>query len=542
IIINGNNNVDVGFAIDGEECGIRSLYIKNFNDYGIFISKSPSLAYVEGCAVNENGTGIYTAADYTLIYNNYIGLNPANGAAEGNANYGIEIDGFATAEVSLGEDGANIICDNGNSGLYAHGKVDLVAHNNYFGTRENRDIYRPNGHSSGFGSGAWIDVTTDSEGEFENNVFHYNAPHGIRTGSSTNNYTIISNEFYSQEAYGIWMEGGTDGYINSEKKISQNIFSCNIEGGIRRLPDANENVAAPKILSVSTTEIIGTADPKALIEVYVDKSTCVSCQGERYIGNTEPDAQGKWSISVQASVGDVVSTTATLYGSTSEFSACKTIVINNDEPCVNDITALSLPMNFNPCEGQISCASTYDATDSSEQFGQPTETCYGEPTLFTGADIWFSTIVPNTGNLMIRQREGTEIDVMMELYSGNCFSSLKLLDCANFYLSPTHMVIKADNYGLDVGEQIFLRVYDTKLDGDFDEGNVALSAHELPADESKWVFCDEGGGTYPPTEFIVTFKTGIHPDTISDYIKWMEAQGAQLSKQCSCAPNEILLW
>ena len=338
------------------------------------------------------------------------------------------------------------------------------------------------------------------------------------------------------------MEGGEEGYINMGKSIIENVFSCNAKGGIHRSLNANDNVPAPKILYVSETEIVGIADPEASVEVYVNKTNCTVCQGLDHVGLVQPNNQGKWTLQINANISEIVTATQTLNGSTSEFSSCKRITESNDEPCINEITALELFVSSDACDGTEVCASTYGATDSSPLFGNPTDECYGEETAYGGTDIWFSAIIPWTGNLMIRQRAGTDIDVMMEAYSGDCFSSLKLLDCANFYLLPTHMIIKADDHGLDVGERIFFRVYDTKLDGDFNEGNVSLSAHTLPRDEADWVFCDEGGGTYPPTEFIVTFKNGIHPDTVSSYIKWMEEQGGQLSKQCSCAPNNILLW
>ena len=146
-----------GIHVTGEFFNIQGLYLRNFRDHGVYLSKSALAGNIQFCALNDSGTGIYSAGDRVHILGNHIGINPSNGALEGNAKYGIEIEGIDEIEVNIGEEAPNIIGDNGGSGIYIHGNVNPILIGNYLGTRENRDIYAPNGYDYGFGCGMWLD-------------------------------------------------------------------------------------------------------------------------------------------------------------------------------------------------------------------------------------------------------------------------------------------------------------------------------------------------------------------------------------------------
>lgn len=550
IILNGFDDHEEGLVIKAENCTIRGLYIKQFSKYGIQVSKVSANTNIEYNALNNNGTGLYIESDNTAIFGNYIGLDPIDALPEGNEKYGIELDGDnQVIYANLGEDGANLICSNGGSGLYAHGRVDIFAKSNYFGTRENRDINRPNGTTYGVGSGAWLDLHASSTGEFDSNVFYYNDKHGIRLGANTNNYFIHSNEFRAQESYGIWLDEVEGGIVSVGNSISKNIFVCNGEGSIRLMPNANENIAPPKILYIQETsfnkyEIAGTATPNATIEIYINKQACTQCEGEVFYGTTISESDGTWMVKdVEANIGDIVTTTATTnQGSTSEFSNCKTIIQNNDEPCINDITALQIELSEDMCDGEIACASTYFATDSSPQFGDPLEDCNGNPTLYSGQDIWFTTVMPSTNNLLLRQRSGTDINAVVEVYAGDCFQQLQIITCETFYLKPDYLVLKGNELNLSKGERIYFRVYNAKTEEISDEGNIALSAHILPDQEDEWIFCDSEGASFDPKQFIVIMEPKAKEGDIEDLINEMINDGAALAGRCKCAPQQMILF
>lgn len=392
-----------------------------------------------------------------------------------------------------------------------------------------------------------------SEHQINDNNFANNHSHGLRLGEQSNKCSILNNEFQNNNNFGIWIEGNPDNSPNFENTISKNIFYCNGEeagGGIYLERNANENIEPPIIKYMYATQpgvynIGGTATPSATIEVYINKQLCTNCEGEIFYGQAFAESDGRWELKdVEANIGDVVMATATTQNnSTSVFSDCKPIIHDNDEPCINDITALQIPVSEDICDGEIACASTFFATDSSSpQFGNPLEDCNGNPTLYSGQDIWFTAIMPSSNNLLLRQRTGTDIDAVVEVYSGDCFQQLQIITCETFYLKPDYLVLKGNDFNLSKGDRIYFRVYDAKVEGSFEEGNIALSAHALPDKEADWVFCDSKGASFDPLQFIAIMDAKADEGDIADLINDMENDGAILAGICKCAPQQMILF
>ena len=86
---------------------------------------------------------------------------------------------------------------------------------------------------------------------------------------------------------------------------------------------------------------------------------------------------------------------------------------------------------------------------------------------YSGPDIWFSAIVPASGNLYIASKELTLVDAAMAVYTGSC-NNLTLIDCyENDLCGNTEMPITSFS-DLTPGETIFIRLWSEGVDGNFE--------------------------------------------------------------------------
>jgi hypothetical protein len=132
-------------------------------------------------------------------------------------------------------------------------------------------------------------------------------------------------------------------------------------------------------------------------------------------------------------------------------------------------------------------ATNASATTSSQ--AAPT-TCFG----FSGGDVWFSVVVPASGNITIETGNSTTgatgVDTVVTAYSGDC-SSLVQVGCDDDS-AATGAYSLLPLTGLTPGSTLLLRVYEYNNDN---SGNFAISAYDGSLGNSSF---DTSNFTYYP--------------------------------------------
>lgn len=127
---------------------------------------------------------------------------------------------------------------------------------------------------------------------------------------------------------------------------------------------------------------------------------------------------------------------------------CPTPPLSNDEPC----NAIALTVN-------TTCSySTYTNSGAAASGGVPDPGCGG----YVGGDVWFTAVVPATGELDVDLQTGVMTDSGMAFYSGTC-GSLTLLECDNDD-SPNGLMSNISMTGLTPGQTIYIRVWEYNND------------------------------------------------------------------------------
>ncbi len=118
--------------------------------------------------------------------------------------------------------------------------------------------------------------------------------------------------------------------------------------------------------------------------------------------------------------------------------------MTNDEPCS------AIPLTAN-----ASCSySSVTNVGSTATAGVPAPGCAS----YVGEDVWFTVVVPATGNLMVNTNTGTMTDSGMAFYTGTC-GSLTLLECDDDD-SPNGSMSMISRGGLTPGSTIYIRMWD----------------------------------------------------------------------------------
>lgn len=141
-----------------------------------------------------------------------------------------------------------------------------------------------------------------------------NAQHILIGGENGAANTIA----YNRE--GVWV-GPNSRYC----RITQNSFFCNLLSGIFITEGSNNDVGAPAFICAFPNEITGISPPRARVEVFRNDESCedLACQGRIYIGATQADERGVWSLPGAYELGVVYTATATdVNDNTSTFLEC----------------------------------------------------------------------------------------------------------------------------------------------------------------------------------------------------------------------------
>jgi hypothetical protein len=140
-----------------------------------------------------------------------------------------------------------------------------------------------------------------------------------------------------------------------------------------------------------------------------------------------------------------------------------TLVHNGNTFCnfiISSVTATTCPPANDECTGAIaltpssSCSfSTYTTVGATSSAGAPAPGCAS----YTGSDVWFSVVIPASGNVTIDSQTGTITDSGMAAYSGTC-GSLSLIECDDDDSANGNMSLIALT-GRTPGETIYIRFW-----------------------------------------------------------------------------------
>lgn len=123
------------------------------------------------------------------------------------------------------------------------------------------------------------------------------------------------------------------------------------------------------------------------------------------------------------------------------------------------------PLTNDECSGAISltpvttCSyATYSNSGATASAGIPAPGCAS----YTGGDVWFSAVVPATGELDVDLQTGSMTDSGMAFYSGTC-GALTLLECDDDD-SINGLMSNISMTGLTPGQTIYIRVWEYNND------------------------------------------------------------------------------
>jgi gliding motility-associated-like protein len=134
----------------------------------------------------------------------------------------------------------------------------------------------------------------------------------------------------------------TDTY--DRKTILENSFYCNSNRGVRLDNNANNGILPPAILCLQGNNLVGTAFPGAMIDVYLhDDAACngVPCQGRTLLNSIVADGAGNWMFNISAWPGSrFTANSHDLNGNSSDFAECildPNVIASNGGPyCPGD--------------------------------------------------------------------------------------------------------------------------------------------------------------------------------------------------------------
>jgi len=481
-----------GITLEADNVKIKGFEIRSFSQNGIRFNLALSNIEILDNAIHSNMQHAIVSpisTSFSIIKDNYLGTDSNLANALGNGTNGIR----GTMLNTLIE--GNIITNNTFSGIDLNASSNNKIIDNYIGVNP---------------------FTSTNMG---------NLNHGILMIGSSND--TITNNFIAFN--------GNAGISITNALITENSIFCNTNAII------NGAETAPIISTVSQTSITGTSTANHKIEIFLNDTTGCSiapCQGKTLLGTTMAGGTGNWTLNAPyfTSLPPLAQITATATNTgtnnTSGFSSCATLT--NDD-CA---AAFDLVVNSAACVGTTTKASNDGATSSTPL---PIGSCVST---YNGGDIWFKAVLPFSGNMLIRKREGTQIQPVVEAYMGSC-GSLTAIDCKTFNAEPNALIIDLPQDS--AGNTIYFRVWD---DGNDDVGDVVLSAHFLKTNPEKWEICGDpvddeedntsiGASRRVANEFVVQYEqdtTGLAANNIE------LDQNENLEKSCICSTRTLQLW
>ena len=378
----------------------------------------------------------------------------------------------------------------------------------------------------------WGDENSNNlitENKIENNEYGID----LREGAKGNK--IILNEFNSNSVHAIQNRGLNNLY-------SQNTFTCNTFP-INNFFAGNNGISAPVITNVNQN-VIGTAEPNTIIEIFVNKDSCdvtVVPQGEDYLTSGVANTNGDWSIPIPSGMepGQTIVATQTDFQNNSSPYSSNQIVLPN-------VCALAerLPVNKNPCSTTGIVLDLKQLTDSGEGI---TSSCSGT---YVSNDAWYRVETPSTRNFLVRANLNNTVEPVIEAYVGNCGNFVSAQPCAVLDSVPYVMVF--ENY--DPGVELYLRVWDkdNTITSSSNTALLHLTAHELPELNAEWELCDEENNLANGNPTIISrrdanseileYDVTLTAAELASEEAYNISQGLFKLDECLCNSAEVQLW
>ncbi|MBL0293493.1 MAG: T9SS type A sorting domain-containing protein [Saprospiraceae bacterium] len=140
-----------------------------------------------------------------------------------------------------------------------------------------------------------------------------------------------------------------------------------------------------------------------------------------------------------------------------------TLVHNGDANCnyvISSVTATSCPATNDECASAIpltvgtSCSFTTYSNTGGTNSTNSAPTCAS----YAGGDVWFSAVVPASGDLVIDTQTGDILDSGMQLYSGSC-GSLTAIECDDDD-SGNGSMSRISRLDLTPGSTVYIRIWE----------------------------------------------------------------------------------
>lgn len=321
---NNSGNIDYGVEITGGAAVIDGNYIATNVDAGVFINGGTSIL-IENNHISSNGNG---ACDDNITINNGSGIVIQKNLIDSAASLGIDGDGIA-GSISLIENSITTSGQNGgscsgnieNAGVLLDGSNSLISNNIIFsnsgpgivlgGRNTSGNLITQNSFYANGTAGAALGIDLDASDSLGDGVTLNelndadNGPNGLL------NFPLLSDVFYSGSQINIsgWTRAG----------VTIELFLTDISEGSAVTGDnqlgQSVDYGEGQIYLGSFVEG-SAADLDSTISLYTDND-----------GNTDNTNKFKVQLTIPSSVspGGLITATATLSNSTSEFSPFSTV-------------------------------------------------------------------------------------------------------------------------------------------------------------------------------------------------------------------------
>jgi len=181
----------------------------------------------------------------------------------------------------------------------------------------------------------------------------------------------------------------------------------------------------------------------------------------------------------------------------------------NDDPC----GAIFMP-SLDTCSYQ-----TFTTQSATSSAGVPAPGC----AYYQGGDVWFKTVVPATGGIIVNTNTGVITDGGMAIYSGDC-NNLTLIECDDDD-SPNGLMPMIVRTGLTPGDTIWIRFWEYGNDNPGTFNICVKAAPPAPANDDPCnafdLYVDQGGNcnfaTYSTFSASPTSGAGIPAPGCANY-------------------------
>lgn len=199
----------------------------------------------------------------------------------------------------------NLIENNGNLGVYIRASANEVRGNTL---RRNgadglelramegsplpeNNLIQQNVITGNIGGG--IDIFQAQGNTILENLIAENKDHGVYLDTGSNRNRLESNVIRGNTGSGI----AANGAATVENTWAKNSIFANQLGGIALLANANQDLAAPVLLSAAGSTLVGQAKAGASVEIFADNAA----QGEHFEGKVTAEADGNFTFTTTGS-------------------------------------------------------------------------------------------------------------------------------------------------------------------------------------------------------------------------------------------------